>query len=65
MLTPLNPVHLSGPSASTAQLVASIRQKTDPAPQCLGTVVYLLRKASPNGSVPSTVEAPEDFGVLG
>jgi hypothetical protein len=48
MLTP--PLHLTvafkWPSSSTAQLVVSMRYSADPAPQSLGSVVYLWWEAS-------------------
>jgi hypothetical protein len=48
MLTPPTLLHLSGPSAATAQLVVSIGHRADPVPQSPDSVVYLSRKASTN-----------------
>src|SRR5271157_4124890 len=44
------PVHLSGPLHQPRNLLFLIRHIADPAPQSLGSVVYLWRKASSNGN---------------
>jgi hypothetical protein len=50
MLTPLQPLHLSGPLHQRRNLLFRWR-RGDPAPRSLGSVVYLWRKASTNGNL--------------
>jgi hypothetical protein len=50
MLTPLQPLHLSGPLHQPRNLLFRWR-RGDPAPRSLGSVVYLWRKASTNGNL--------------
>jgi hypothetical protein len=52
MLTPIQPLHLSGLLHQPRNLLFRWG-RADPAPQRLGSVVYLWRKASTNGACPN------------
>jgi hypothetical protein len=63
MLTPLQPLHLSGLLHQPGNLLFRWR-RGDPAPRSLGSVVYLWRKASTNGNLKPLRLAPSQCAHL-